>query len=188
MPNLVNQMLTTEYEREFAAADGMMLVSMAGLTVAESHDLRGSMAAKGIKLRMVRNKLARRVLAEQGLTFPDDALTGNMAIAYGGAEAAIHAAKLLTTPEAKKAGKLKVRAGVLDGQVLNEGDAYALADVPDQDTLRAKIVGCIQGPSRGLVALLAATPSGLARVIRAHADHAPAGEQTPPTAAAEAGS
>jgi large subunit ribosomal protein L10 len=187
MPNLVNQMLTTEYGREFSAADGMVLVSMAGLTVAESHQLRGSMAAKGVKLRMVRNKLAKRVLAERGLAFPDETLTGNIAIAYGGAEAAIHAAKLLTTPEAKKAGKLKLRAGVLDGQVLNEVDACALADVPDQDTLRAMIVGCIQGPSRGLAALLAAIPSGMARVIQAHADQAPDGEQASSTAAEPGG-
>ena len=177
MPNLVNQMLTTEYEREFSAAEGMVLVSMAGLTVTESQDLRGSMAAQGIKLRMVRNKLARRVLAERGLAFPDDALAGNTGIAYGGPEAAIYAAKILTTPAAKKAGKLQVRAGVLDGQVLNEDDARALADVPDQDTLRAQIVGCIQGPSRGLAMLLSALPSGVARVIQAHADEAPAGEQ-----------
>ena len=110
MPNLVNQMLTTEYEREFSAADGMVLVSMAGLTVTESHELRGSMASKGIKLRMVRNKLARRVLAERGLEFPADTLAGNIGIAYGGPEAAIYAAKILTAPEAKKAGKLQVRA------------------------------------------------------------------------------
>ena len=188
MPNLVNRMLTTEYDREFSAAEGMVLVSMAGLTVAESHELRGSMAAKGVKLRMVRNKLAKRVLAERGLAFPDATLAGNIAIAYGGAEAAIHAAKLLTTPEVKKAGKLKLRAGVIEGQVLNAGDANLLADVPDKDTLRAKIVGCIQGPGRSLVGLLAAVPGGLARVLQAHADQAPANEPASSTAAPGAGS
>ena len=171
MPNLVNQMLTTEYEREFSAAEGMVLVSMAGLTVTESQDLRGSMAAQGVKLRMVRNQTGAAACWPRGDSrFPMTALAGNTGIAYGGPEAAIYAAKILTTPAAKKAGKLQVRAGVLDGQVLNENDARALADVPDQDTLRAQIVGCIQGPSRGLAMLLSALPSGMARVIQAHAD------------------
>jgi large subunit ribosomal protein L10 len=166
--------------REFKDAGGLLLVSMGGLTVAESESLRGSMAKKGVKFLVVRNSLVRRVLKAQGYTFPEGAIAGNLAVAYGPAEAAIHAEKLVTTPENKKAGKLKLTAGVFDGSVLGARDAAALADVPDQDTLRAQIVGCIQGPSRSLAALLQALPGGMARVMQARADKpAPPGEPAP---------
>jgi len=112
------------------------------------------------------------VLKQQGYEFPDNAITGNIGIAYGSAEAAIHAAKLIVTPEARKAGKLKLTAGVFDGSVLGARDAAALADVPDQDTLRAQLVGLIQGPSRSLASLIQAVPSGMARVLQARADKA----------------
>ena len=46
----------------------------------------------------------------------------------------------------------------------------ALADVPDQDTLRAMMLGVISGPARSLASVIAAPGSALARVIQAHAD------------------
>jgi large subunit ribosomal protein L10 len=170
MPNLVNRLVVQELAAAFKDAEGMLVMSFGGLTVKESEGLRARMAEKGVQLRMVRNSLARRVLKDRGLDFDDKALTGNTAIAYGKAEAAIHAAKLCTTGDVKKAGKVSVRAGVLEGQLLGPKDAIALADVPDRNTINAKILGCISGPSRGLVGVLNATPSGFARLLKARAD------------------
>src|SRR5437868_10961127 len=107
MPNVVNRLVSQELAQAFKDAEGMVVVSFGGLTVKESEGLRNKMAEKGVKLRMVRNSLARRVLKERGLDLGEDALTGNTAIAYGKAEAAVHAAKLFTSPEIKKAGKVK---------------------------------------------------------------------------------
>lgn len=170
MPNIVTQLVTRELEREFGSAEGLLFVSFGGLDVQETETLRGQLAEKGVRLRMVRNKLAARVLAEQGIHLPEGTLRGNVAVAYGDAEAAIVAAKVFTQPEVKKAGKVTLRAGILDGEVLGAGDAAELAAVPDRETLRAKILGCISGPARGIAASLAALPGGLARVLQAHAD------------------
>ena len=170
MPNLVKQLVCKELESEFEGIDGMVLVSFAGLSVEESESLRDALAEKGVSFRMVQNKLARRVLADKGMEFPAEALQGNTGIAYGDAEAAINAAKIFSDPEVKKAGKVTIKAGMLEQNVLGKSDAAQLANVPDRDTLRAKILGCISGPARGLVGTLNALPSGLARVLQAHAD------------------
>ena len=71
-----------------------------------------------------------------------------------------------------KAGKLNVRGGVLEGNLLNANDAAALANVPDRRTLQAMLLGAISGPARGLVTVLDANQSGLARVLQAHIDQA----------------
>lgn len=170
MPNLVNTLVVNELTDQFAEVEGMILCAFPGLTVAESEDLRNQLAEKGAKFRMVRNSLARRVFAERGLEFDGEALKGNTAVAYGSVEATIGAAKILTSKEVKKAKKVKVKAGLLEGRVLNAQDAIAVADMPDQDTLRAQLLGCISGPARGLVSALNGLPSGLARVLQAHAD------------------
>ena len=170
MPSIVNKIVERELTNEFSSADGMVLVSFGGLSVSESEDLRAKLAEKDVKFRMVRNSLAKRVLKERGIEFDKSVLSGNVAIAYGDAEAAINAAKILTDKELKKAGKVKLKAGLLDGEVLEGADANALADVPDKDTLRAKILGCLSGPARGLVTVLDANGSSLARVLQAHVD------------------
>ena len=82
MPNLVNQLVTEELERELKDAEGMLIVSFAGLTVAESEALRGSLAEKGVRFMMVRNKLARQKLKEHGKEFDAEVV-----LRIGGAEA-----------------------------------------------------------------------------------------------------
>ena len=169
MPSLVNRLVVHELTRELKDAQGLVFFSFGGLTVKESESLRGKLAAKGVKMRMVRNALAQRVLAERGFELPAGLLAGNVALAWGGSESAVHAAKVATEPEVVKAGKVKIRAGVLDGQLLGEKDARALASIPDRPTLQARLLGCLSGPARGLVATLNGLPGGLTRVIHAHA-------------------
>ncbi|HIG10697.1 MAG: 50S ribosomal protein L10 [bacterium] len=170
MPNLVNELISKELASEFEGLDGLLIVSFGGLTVEETESLRDNMAEKGVSFRMVPNKLARRILAEKGLEFDRVAMSGNTAVAYGDAEAAINAAKILTEPEVKKAGKVKIKGGMLEQIMLDAEGALLLANIPDRDTLRAKILGCLSGPARGIVGTIHAVPSGLARVLQAHAD------------------
>lgn len=172
MPNLVTELVSRKLEQDLGDAEGLIVFGCSGLTVMESETLRGQLAERGIRVRVVRNKLARRVLSGRGHSFPADSLVGNVAIAMGSAESAILAAKILTSPEVKKVGKVKVQAGLMEGRVLGARDAELLADVPDKDTLRAKLLGCISGPARGIAASLAGLPSGLARVLQAHSEGA----------------
>ncbi len=170
MPNLVNRMIVREYTDEFKDATGMVLVDLKGLSVAESERLRDLLAEKGVSFRVLRNKLARRVLAERGVEIDAEVMTGNTALAWGNAEDAIAAAKVFTDPEIKKLRKVKIKAGLLEGETLGAADAQGLADVPDRDTLNAQLLGVISGPARSLVSLLNAVPASVARVLQAHAD------------------
>lgn len=184
MPNLVNRLVVQELKDELEDAQGLLVVSFGGLTVKESEGLRKQMAGKGVKFRMVRNSLARIVLKERGFEMSEQALSGNTGIAYGKAEAAIHAAKFFTAPDVKKAGKVAVRAGVLEGKLLDAKDALSLANVPDRNTINSRLLGCISGPSRGLVSVMSGTPAGLVRVLKARADKL---EATSPPAPPETG-
>ncbi len=170
MPNLVNKLTVQEYTASFEDADGFVVASFEGLTVKESEGLRSKLEDRGAQLRMVRTKLARRVLAERGFEFPAEALQGATAIAYGSAEAALGAAKILTEPEVKKIGKVRLKAGLLEGKVLNADEATALADIPDRNTLNAMLLGVLQGPARSLVGVIQAPCSSLVRVLQARID------------------
>lgn len=172
MPSLVNRLVVQELAREIQGAEGLLFLSFGGLTVKQTEALRAKLVPKGVKLRMVRNSLARRVLAERGVE-PEGSwekvLVGNTAIAYGQAEAAIMAARVLTEPDVKKAGQVEIRAGFLEGRLLGADEARSLANIPDRKTLNAQILGLISGPARGLVGVLVGLPGGLVRIADARA-------------------
>ena len=171
MPNIINQLIARELTANFADAEGMVFISAKGLTVAENESLRGELEEKGVRLRMIRNRIARIVLCERGLEPPADLLKGNVACVAGSVEDAINAAKVIKASDAyKKAKKLQFRGGLLEGNFLDAAEALALADLPGRDELRAMMLGVISGPARSLVGILHAPGSSLARVLQAHAD------------------
>ena len=171
MPNIVKTMVVDELTREFKEAEGMLLVSFSGLTVSETENLRNALAAQGVKFRMIRNSLAKLAFAEVGLEFDSDILAGNTAVAYGPGEAAIHAAKIFSAKEIKKLGKIKLRAALLEGSILDAKSAKALADIPDRNTMNAMLLAAISGPGRNLLSIINAVPGAVARVIQAHVDN-----------------
>ena len=173
MPSFVKELIHQELTDAFDGVEGFVMVSFGGLSVEETEGIRDGVAAAGAGFKMVHNKIARRVLADKGLDFPEDTFKGNTGIAFGDAEATISAAKVLTSKEVKETGKVKVKGGMLENNVLDASDAKQLADVPDRDTLRAMMLGAISGPARSLVATVNAVPGGLARVLQAHADSEP---------------
>ncbi len=180
MPNLINRLVYNQYQNEVASAQALLLVSMTGVTIPEVQPLRGKLAKQGAKLRIVRNNLLHRSLAEKGFEFDAAALAGNLGVITGSAEAIIGASKVLTEPEVKKPGKIKLRGGVFEKRQLSVAECAQLADVPDMHTLRGQLVGCIQAPLRSLASLVNALPSGVARVIQAHADSSPAASAAEP--------
>jgi large subunit ribosomal protein L10 len=170
MPNIVNEMVMREMSQHFDGVEGMLVVSFGGLDVATTEKIRDEVAAKGARLRMVRNNLAQRWFAEQGIDLPKDSYEGNTAIAFGDAEAVIGAAKVFTDKDVKKTKKVQFKGGLMQGQALDASGAAQLANLPDRDTVNAMLLGVISGPARGLACVISALPAGVARVIQAHVD------------------
>jgi large subunit ribosomal protein L10 len=170
MPNIVKQMMIRELNEELKDADGLLVVGLSGLTVKETEDLRNKLAEGSVPLRMVPNRLARLALKERGLHPPEGLFKGNVGISWGGPEAAIHAAKVMKAAPARKDGRLAYLGALLEGNFLDATDAASMADMPSRDELRARILGCLSGPARGLVVCLAGNGAGLARVLQARVD------------------
>ena len=170
MPNLINQLISRELDHAFSEAEGAILVSLSGLTVEESENIRSALAEHGVRLRMVRNRLAQRSLEAQGFDVPDGTLVGNIGCCWGGAEDTIHAAKVLQGSPERKAGKVALKGGILEGNFLSPNEAVALASLPGRDELRAKVLGTLAAPAQKIASLLAAPQGALARVLQAHVD------------------
>ncbi len=174
MPNMINRLLHSEFEKEFKDKGSYLVLSMNRLKAEDAHALRGRMKEKGIRFRVVKNRLARLALEKNGLGELGKFLRGQCAIVYGEEEeAAIQAAKILqetfkgVKPEDRPA---KIAGAFMEGEAIPPEKAAALHTLPDKATLRAQIVGAIQGPMRGLAAVIAGPGASLARALNARAE------------------
>jgi len=170
MPNLINESILRQLSDDFSGAEGMVVVSLDGLSVAESEALRNTLAERGVRLRMVRNRLARKALEDRGVSTPKGLFAGNTACAWGSSEDAINIAKAVDTCEAKRLGKVKFKGGLFEGDVLDPAGAAALAGLPGKNELRAQVLAILSGPARSLAILLNAPGSSIVRAVQARVD------------------
>jgi len=174
MPNMINKLLVSEFEREFKDKGSFLILEFRGLKAQDAHELRGKMKEKGIRFRVVKNRLAKIAFERNGIGELGQALAGQCAVIYGeDEEAAIQAAKILqeamkgVKPEQRPA---RIRGAYMDGETLPAEKAAYLHTLPDKATIRAQIVGAIQAPLRGLAAVLAAPGASIARALNARAE------------------
>ncbi len=85
---------------------------------------------------------------------------------YGDAAAAVKA--LLNY--AKDHEQIKVKSGVMSGQVLEMSDLDALSSLPSKEVLLAKMLGSILAPHQGLLRVIGGVSGNLVRVINAIKD------------------
>jgi len=97
-----------------------------------------------------------------------DALTGQSAVVTGDQDVCA-AAKVMKT-FAKEFEKPKVKAGVLDGNLLSAEGIQSLADLPSKEVLQATLLGVLQAPASKLVRLLNEPAASLARVLKAKSE------------------
>lgn len=172
MPNLVNELLFDELKRDIESMGSCLLVGFDKLTVADADDLRNQFRDAGMKMRVVKNRLALRVFKDIGIELKAG-FAGKTGIVVAPEERAIAAAKIVreVIRKKKKDAPLTITGAVIEGRAYVGPIADSIADMPDKDTVRAMLAGAIAGVARGLATCIqSAGPAGLARVIQARCD------------------
>ena len=192
MAKALKHMLASQLGEELEKSpSGLMVLDPGGMTVESVMAFRGDLREKagGARLRVLHNRTARVAIREQGYDGDVEALnatlTGPSAVVYGG-DGPIPIAKVVRD-WSKKHKTLRVKGAVADGEVLLEGDAQALADMPDLQQLKGMLAGLLLGSARGIATSLQAVYGGLARCIQARLDEGGfAGDAAPAADAAPA--
>lgn len=170
MPNLVNEILLSELQREFKNMGSCVVVEFGKLLPKHDLEIRGKLRAAGIRYRVVRSRLATRAFGDLKLDL-SAALKGRCGIAIAQKEGAIQAAKILREWIKKtKDAPLTIKGGVVEGAAYTGAAADIIADLPDRTTVNTQIVSAISGPARSLASLVSAVAGGLARCIQAKVD------------------
>ena len=169
------------------AAQTGIIVDYRGLNVEEDTQLRNKLREANVKYFVIKNTLLLRAAKELGLEALEAALHGPTAIAVS-SEDAVAPAKVLAD-FAKENEKLELKAGFMDGAVMNLDEIKKLAATPNRETLLAKMLGSINAPISNLARTLQAIVDGGEEIsdllAKKGADAAPAAEEAAAETVAE---
>jgi len=153
-------------------SQAVILVEYTGAKMKALDGIRAKIREAGGEFHVVKNTLARRAFAENGMTFPEDYLVKSTAVSFAFTDPASTAKAL--TEATKGLDMIKVKGGFMAGQTLSSAQVKALADMPPLPVVRAQLLGVLQAPAGKLVRTIAEPARGLAAVIKAFTEKAPA--------------
>ena len=168
MPNARNQEMMENIKADLSEVNAMWVVDACGLTVKEVEALRRSIRESGAIMKVYKNTIMQKALAELDMVNMDAVLAGPSAFVFCNGDVA--AAAKAVTEFAKENDKLEVKGGMMDNTFVTAEEVKAIASLPSKEVLLAQIAGAISGVARGLAVSINGIPSGLARAIQQVAD------------------
>jgi large subunit ribosomal protein L10 len=151
--------------QRLAGAKCVYLTDFTGLNVASMTELRRRLAEAQVDYVVVKNTLARRALSDGAYESLIAHLEGANAFAVSRADIVV-AAKILTD-FAKERERPKIKAGVIEGQVVSIDDIRRIAGLPPREVLLAQLMGSAQAPIAGVVTILSGLLSKFVRTVDA---------------------
>ena len=124
----LKQPIVQEISEAINGAQSVVVVDYRGLTVAQDTELRAKLREAGVEYTIVKNTLTRFAANEVGLEGLDPVLHGPTALATS-ANDVVAPAKVLVD-FAKNNEQLEIKAGFVDGKVINADEVKVYASCP----------------------------------------------------------
>lgn len=121
-----------------------VVVNYKGINVEDDTKLRKELRENNVKYTVVKNTLLKRANEQVGLSDMDNVLEGTTALATSDDDYAA-AARILAN-FAKKHDFFEIKAGFMDGEVVELSVIDQLAKLPTRDVLLANVLGAFQAP------------------------------------------
>lgn len=129
-----------------------VIVDYKGITVADDTVLRRNLREAGVEYTVVKNTMLKLAIKEAGLEGLADVLEGTTAIAMS-KEDPIAAAKVLGE-FAEKNKQFTIKAGFMDGEIMDAEKVIALGKLPSKDGLVSMLLSVLVAPVRGMAVAL----------------------------------
>jgi large subunit ribosomal protein L10 len=143
--------VVAEVSAQVANAQTIAVAEYRGIEVGDLTVLRRKARESGVYLRVLKNTLVRRAVADTPFAGLSDHLVGPLI--YSISADPVAAAKVLND-FAKSNDKLVLKAGSYAGKVLDKAGVQALASVPSREELLSKLLYVMQAPVAGFVRAL----------------------------------
>lgn len=158
-----------ELAEKFKNASSGVLVDYKGITVESDTKLRAEMRKNDIEYSVIKNSLIRFAAKQSGFDALESVLEGTTAIAISMTDP-VAPAKIVSEFSKKEKKIYNIKAGFVDGKVIDADAVNALAELPSKETLIARMLAGMQSPITGFVNVLNGNIRGLACVLNAIAE------------------
>lgn len=163
--------LIGQVKGQFDKSSSAVFLDYKGITVETATKLRAQFRKAGVEYKVVKNTLVKHAIKGEGYAPKlDDVLTGMTGIAWSFEDpsAAAKVVKAFKKDEGEAAEKIVVKAGLIDGQILDaKAVEQTLASMPGKDELRATLLATLQAPLQQFVMLLNAPAQNFVYVLSA---------------------
>lgn len=143
---LKKQEEVTQVAAELKAAASVVVVDYLGLTVEQVTELRKQLRESGVQMKVVKNTILRRAAAEAAIEGLNEHFVGPTAIVFS--ESEVVAPAKIIAEFAKKADKLEIKGGLIEGKAASADEVKALAALPDREGLLSMLLSVLQAPVR----------------------------------------
>ena len=159
--------VVAEVAAQVAAAQTVVVAEYRGITVEHMTQLRAQARKQGVYLRVLKNTLVRRAIADTPFAGISDQLVGPLA--YGVSTDPVAAAKVMHE-FAKTNDKFVIKAGAMPNFIMSAKDVGNLASMPSREELLSKLLGTMQAPIAQFVRTLNEVPTKFVRGLAAVRD------------------
>ena len=131
-----------------------VIVTYSGITVENDTKMRAELRKAGVEYSVIKNTMTKRACENVGYGELANVLEGMTAIAISNDDA-VAPAKILKS-YADKIDSFELKAGFVEGKILDKAGVLELAEIPSKEILIGKLLGSIQSPLYGLAYALQA--------------------------------
>ena len=160
--------ITNDLNERFTKAAVVFVTDYKGLDVAAINDLRRKLTEEEVEYQVAKNSLLIRAAEGTDVDLIKDIFKGPNAVALSYSDP-VSPAKVLTN-FAKDHKVFEIKAGVMDGAVLDSNQIKALADLPPREILLGMLVAAMNSVPTGFVRTLAEIPRQFLNVLQAIKD------------------
>jgi len=140
----LKQPIVEEISALLDGAASAVAVDYRGLTVAQDTELRKTLREAGVSYKVYKNTLIKRAAEGTDFAALDPHLEGPTAIAVSKDDATAPARILAEF--AKKADKLEIKGGVVEGTYYDAKGMQVIATIPSREVLLGRLLGSMQSP------------------------------------------
>lgn len=150
---------------ELGNSKSAMIVSFNKLTVNKDQEFRNRLREAGAKYQVVKNTIAR--LAVKGTQYEDasEHFKGVTGIAWTDSDPVV-LSKAISKFVKDNADFFTLKAGVVDGRVVDQKQVEAIASLPSKEELISKLLFVLNAQAQRIVTVINAVPRNLAIVIK----------------------
>jgi len=159
------QAVVAEVSAELARAQAVVLAEYRSLPVGNLTELRKRARNSGVYLRVLKNTLARRAVADTPFAGLTDKMVGPLA--YGISSDPVAVAKVLHEFSRDNGEKFVIRGGAMPNVVMSPQQVADLAKMPSREQLLAMVLGTMQAPIAKLARTLNEVPGKFVRTLAA---------------------